>query len=48
MITPYRAFRTPKSDAVAIALIADPPAPMTPMTANCEAPENVSSESKQL
>ena len=46
MITPYKAFRTPSNDAVAIALMADPPAPITPMTANCDAPENVSSESR--
>ena len=41
-------FLVPKSDAVAIAEIAVPPAPITPETANCEAPENVSSESRQV
>ena len=34
MITPYKAFRTPSKDAVAIPLRAEPPAPITPMTAN--------------
>ena len=48
MITPYKPFRTPRSEAVAIPLNALPPAPKTPMTANCEAPEKVSSDSKQL
>jgi len=47
-MTPYKALRTPSNDAVAIPLIADPPAPRTPITANCEAPEKVSNESKQL
>jgi hypothetical protein len=27
--------------------MADPPAPTTPMTANCDAPENVSSDKRQ-
>jgi hypothetical protein len=48
MMTPYKALRTPKRDAVAIPLIAEPPAPMTPMTANCDAPENVRSDRRQL
>jgi hypothetical protein len=48
MMTPYSAFLIPSKEAVAIPLIADPPAPTTPMTANCDAPEKVSNESKQL
>jgi len=48
MASPYKPFRIPSSDAVAIALTALPPAPKTPTTANCEAPEKVSSESAQL
>jgi hypothetical protein len=48
MRTPYKPFRIPNSEAVAIPLIALPPDPMTPITANCEAPEKVRSESKQL
>jgi hypothetical protein len=46
--TPYKPFRNPNSEAVAIPLIALPPAPITPITANCEAPEKVKRESKQL
>ena len=48
MITPYRPLRIPSREAVAIPLSAVPPAPNTPTTANCDAPENVKSESKQL
>ena len=48
MITPYSPLRTPSREAVAIALIGFPPAPITPTTANCEAPEKVRSESRQL
>jgi hypothetical protein len=48
MITPYKPFRTPSSDAVAIALTGFPPAPRTPTAANCEAPEKVKREIKQL
>jgi hypothetical protein len=48
MRTPYKPFRNPNNEAVAIPLIALPPAPITPITANCEAPEKVRSESKQL
>jgi len=48
MSTPYKPFRIPNNEAVAIPLIALPPAPITPITANCEAPEKVSNESKQL
>ena len=33
-MTPYSAFLTPRSEAVAIPLNADPPAPKTPITAN--------------
>ncbi|CAB4532792.1 unannotated protein [freshwater metagenome] len=47
MMTPYKPLRTPRSDAVAIPLKALPPAPNTPTTANCEAPEKVSSDNKQ-
>jgi len=47
-MTPYSAFLIPSKEAVAIPLSADPPAPTTPMTANCDAPEKVSNEIKQL
>jgi hypothetical protein len=48
MSTPYKPFRLPSNEAVAIALSALPPDPITPITANCEAPEKVKRESKQL
>jgi hypothetical protein len=48
MIVPYSAFLTPNNDAVAIALIAEPPAPITPITANWDAPEKVSRDKRQL
>ena len=48
MITPYKPLRIPSSEAVAIPLKAVPPAPNTPTTANWDAPEKVSNESKQL
>ena len=48
MITPYKPFRIPSSEAVAIPLIALPPAPITPTTANWEAPENVRRDKRQL
>jgi len=48
MITPYKPFRIPSKDAVAIPLIAPPPAPRTPITANCDAPENVRSDNKHV
>ena len=48
ILSPYKVFRTPSKEAVAIALSALPPAPNTPTTANCDAPVKVRSESKQL
>jgi hypothetical protein len=48
MITPYTPFRIPSRDAVAIPLNAPPPAPRTPITANCDAPENVRSDNKHV
>jgi len=38
----------PSSEAVAVALNAVPPEPITPTSANCEAPEKVRSEMRQL
>ena len=46
MRNPYSPLRNPRRVAVAIALIALPPAPITPITANCDAPEKVKRESK--
>jgi len=46
--TPYKPFRIPSNEAVVMPLIAPPPAPITPITANCDAPEKVKRESKQL
>ena len=48
IITPYTPFRIPSRDAVAIPLNAPPPAPRTPITANCDAPENVRSDNKHV
>ena len=45
---PYKPFRIPRRDAVAIPEIALPPAPITPTIANCDAPEKVNSESRQV
>jgi hypothetical protein len=45
---PYNIFRIPKSEAVVTALTTDPPAPITPTRANCDAPEKVRSEIRQL
>ena len=45
---PYKPLRIPRSDAVAIPERALPPAPITPTTANCDAPENVRSESAHV
>src|ERR1700693_1306285 len=47
MRAPYRPLRTPSSSAVPTAEKYEPPAPMTLTSANCDAPENKTSESKQ-
>ena len=39
ILNAYNPFLTPRSEEVAIAAIAPPPAPIIPTTANCEAPE---------
>ena len=48
MMAPYKPLRIPSRDAVAIPLIALPPAPRTPMTANWDAPEKVNRDKRQL
>ena len=48
ILRPYKVFRTPNKDAVAIPVSALPPAPNTPTTANCDAPEKVRSERRQV
>ncbi len=46
--SPYNALREPSNAAVAAPAQALPPAPMTPMKANWEAPVNMSSDSAQV
>ena len=46
MRAPYRPLRTPSSSAVPTAEKYEPPAPMMLTSANCEAPENKTSDSK--
>ena len=46
--SPYRALREPNNAAVAAPAHAFPPAPMTPMKANCDAPVNIRSDSTQV
>ncbi len=48
MRIPYKPLRNPRSVAVVIPLIALPPAPITPMTANWDAPEKVSKDRRQV
>jgi len=45
---PYNAFLNPSKVAVAIALSAEPPAPIIPTTANCDAPEKSSKDKRQV
>ena len=48
--SPYATFRTPSSPAEAMAAgaAASPPAPITPMKANCEPPVNITRLSTQV